>query len=160
MRALLLSTKSRLGMSAETLLYLAARAQMVEETIRPALARGDIVVCDRYELSTLAYQGHAGGVDVAAIRGAAALATGGLQPDWTGVLDIAPADAAVRRSAPADRIEQRGAEYFRRVREGFLAEAARHPERVAAIGAAAPPDEVFAHIQREVHRVLDAAGRA
>jgi dTMP kinase len=159
-RNLLLDVRSTLGMPCEALLYLASRAQLVSEIVRPALEEGRIVLCDRYELATFAYQGHAGGIDLAALRAAARLATGGLAPDWTGVLDIDPETAASRRVGPADRIEARSSDFHRKVRDGFLAEARLAPDRITVIDAARDPSQVHSDIAKEVERVLAAAGRA
>jgi dTMP kinase len=159
-RSLLLDVRSTLSMPCEALLYFASRAQLVSEIVRPALAEGRIVLCDRYELATFAYQGHAGGLDLVELRAAALLATDGLQPDWTGVLDIDPETAAGRRVGPADRIEARSADFHRKVRDGFLVEAKRAAGRVSVIDAARDSSLVHRDIAREVERVLAAAGRA
>lgn len=159
-RRLVLDVKSHLCLPSEALLYFASRAQLLAEVVRPALAQGRVVLCDRYEIATFSYQGHAGGVDLDRLRAAAVLATGGLQPHWTCVFDVDPEVAASRRSAPADRIESRSLDYHRQVREGFLAEAARTPERVVVLDASRSVEEVHAEVVKEVERVLAAAGRA
>ena len=107
----------------ELLLILAARAAFVREVVRPALARGDVVVADRFDLSTLAYQGYGRGLDLARVRAAMELATGGLRADLYLVLDVPVAEGAARRRAAggsADRIERAGADFLRAVREGYL----------------------------------------
>ena len=111
----------------EMLLYMAARAQMVEEVIRPALEQGKTVLCDRYLLANVVYQGYGGGLDVATLWEVGRVATGGLMPDLTIVLDVPAEVAAARMARPLDRMEQQGAAFHARVREGFLAEAARAP---------------------------------
>jgi dTMP kinase len=153
-RNILLDPVSHIGMNAETLLYLASRAQLVAESIRPALERGDTVLCDRYELSTIVYQGVAGGVDPAAIRRACTLTRGDCVPDWTGILDLNPDAAAVRSTSERDRIERRGIDYHRKVREGFRQEAMRDPDKVSLIDASRSVDEVHSAIRTEVERVL------
>ena len=153
-RSILLDPASHVSMNAETLLYLASRAQLVGELIRPALKSGDIVLCDRYELSTIVYQGIAGGVSPDAIRHACELTRGDCIPDWTGILDLDPIVAAARDVRERDRIERRGQAYFQRVREGFRQEALRNPERVTLIDAGAGVDDVQKAIQTEVARVL------
>ena len=154
LRAILLDPHSTLSMNAETLLYLASRSQLVAEHIRPALDRGDVVVCDRYELSTIVYQGVAGGVSTEAIRSACALARGDCVPDWTGVLDMDPGSALDRETRERDRIERRGADYFERVRAGFRAEAAADAGRITLIDASGSVEDVHQRIRSEVERVL------
>jgi dTMP kinase len=119
----------------EAFLFMASRAQLTAEVIRPALARGEIVVSDRFLLANVVYQGHAGGLDSNAVWEIGRLATGGLEPDLTIVLDL-PVDVAYgRRDGPADRMESRGASFETRVREGFLTEAKRKPDKIRVIDA-------------------------
>ncbi len=132
----------RVDRVAEMLLYMAARAQLVEERIGPALAAGKTVVSDRYLLSNVVYQGYALGLDVAEIKRVGELATGGLSPGLTFVLDLSPEGAQARMGRELDRMESRGADFQRRVREGYLAEARLDPERVAVIDAAQPVEAV------------------
>lgn len=108
---------------AEMFLYMAARSQMVEEVIRPALERGEVVVADRYLLSNVVYQGHAGGLSIELLWEIGAAATAGLMPDLTIVLDVDRETAASRLSGEPDRMERMGDEFHQRVRDGFLAEA-------------------------------------
>jgi dTMP kinase len=159
-RRLLLDTRSSMGMPCEMLLYMASRAQLVHEVIAPALAEGSVVLCDRFLLSTIVYQGHAGGMDVEQIRRVGEIATGGIGPDWTGVLDLDPRIAADRRGRPADRIEQRSADFHAKVRAGFLAEAAREPSRIRVIAALGDEESVHQRIVTEVRRVLDTVDRS
>ena len=133
--------------TAEMLLYMAARAQLVAEVVRPALDRGDWVVSDRYLLANVVYQGHAGGLDPEVIRQVGAVATGGIMPDVVLVLDVDLETAARRLSRPLDKLENRGDEYRRRLRAGFLAEASRTPEAIAVIDAHGSIDEVAARIR-------------
>jgi len=134
----------------EMLLYMAARAQLVEEIIRPALGRGEWVVCDRYLLANVVYQGHAGGLAVDELWRVGRVATGGLMPELTIVLDVPAEVAATRLSDTPDRMERQGDEFHRRVREGFLAEARREPGRCVVVDAT-PGVE---HVQQEIRRVL------
>ena len=107
--------------TAELLLYAADRAQHVAEVIRPALDRGDWVLCDRFAGSTAAYQGYGRGLNLEMIRALEYIATGGLQPDLTLWLDVSLAESCRRRGGqPADRIEGEGAEFLARVEDGFL----------------------------------------
>jgi dTMP kinase len=136
------------------LLYMAARAQLVEEVIRPALASGKTVVSDRYLLANVVYQGYAGGLDVGHLWEVGRIATGGLLPELTLVLDVSAETAASRLQRQRDRMEQQGDEFHARVREGFLAEAAKQPERIAVIDANRSVDEVQADVRRRVKRVM------
>lgn len=143
---------------AEMLLYMAARAQLVEEVIRPALDRGQAVISDRYLLANVVYQGWAGGLDVATLWQVGGVATGGLEPDLTIVLDLSPEAVAGRLRRPLDRMETRGDDFRRRVREGFLAEARQRPGKIAVVDAQGSEDEVAAQIQAAVRRVFPALG--
>jgi dTMP kinase len=153
-----------ISIRAEMLLFMASRAQMVEEIITPALESGHIVVCDRFLLATIVYQGHAGGLDPAEITAAGISATGGLLPDLTIILDVAPETARGRVGPARDRIEDRPADYHDRVREGYLqAAGARgdddmwsvyYPAPTVLVDATASLDAVFQAIQSEVNRVL------
>jgi dTMP kinase len=137
----------------EMLLYMAARAQLVDEVIRPALAAGKTVVSDRYLLANVVYQGHAGGLDADEIWQVGAVATGGLEPDLTIVLDLPPEAAALRIDRPRDRMEQQGAAFEQAVRAGFLTEAARRPERIVVVDANRPIDAVQADIRAALTRI-------
>jgi dTMP kinase len=155
LRTLLLSGEVRWSLPAETLLHFAARAEHVETRIRPALAAGTWVVCDRFTDSTMVYQGHALGGDRAAIATLVGLL--GLRPDLTLVLDVEVPTAVARmraRGAAADRYERLGEGFFARVREGFLAIAAAEPERCVVIDAAADPDVVAARVRDAVRERL------
>lgn len=146
---------------AELLLIAADRAQHVERTIRPALEAGRVVLTDRYVGSTLAYQGAGRGLPEADIRTLHALTTGDLWPDLTIVLDVAP-ELALRRGlarlaaegSGEDRFEALGLDFARRVRAGFLAQAAAAPDRHAVIDAAAPQAEVQAAVLATVRHTL------
>jgi dTMP kinase len=144
----------RIDRRSEMLLYMAARAQLVEEVIRPALASGKTVVSDRYLLANVVYQGHAGGLDVATLWEVGRVATGGLLPDLTIVLDMPAEDAAKRLDRQPDRMELQGEAFHARVRAGFLAEAARQPDRIVVLSAAQAVEQVQAEIRRAVERLL------
>ena len=148
-RSLLLDRRDlAIGRRAEAFLYMAARAQLVEQIIRPALDRGETVVCDRYLLANVVYQGHAGGLDVNELWRVGQLATGGLEPDLTFVLDIRPEAAAKRIERPLDRMESQGDDFRRRLREGFRIEAARRPDKILVIDADRPIDVIQSDIRR------------
>lgn len=137
---------------ADALLFSAARRQLVEEVIRSALAAGTTVVCTRFADSTLAYQGYGAGVPLAALRSLESIATGGLRPDLTILLDL-PVEVGLERKAPDDRTRfELGFDvgFHRRVRDGFLALAAAEPDRFVVLDAAAPEDEVWAAVRAAV----------
>ena len=158
-RALLLEHRGELTVPAEAFLFMASRAQLVAEVIRPALAGGDVVVCDRFLLANVVYQGHAGGIDPALLWTMGGLATGGVLPDLTIVLDLPVEAASARRGRPADRMEQRDAAFHERVRAGFLLEAQRQTERVRVVDATPGVDVVQQRIREEVEHVLAARSR-
>ncbi len=138
----------RIDRRSEMLLYMAARAQLTEEVIRPALAAGKIVVSDRYLLANVVYQGYAGGLDVPALWEVGLIATAGLLPDLTIVLDLPAEKAAMRLARALDRMEQQGDAFHRRVRQGFLDEAARQLERIVIVSADAPIEQVQQSIRQ------------
>jgi dTMP kinase len=146
-RQILLGRQVEIGRTSEMLLFMAARAQLVEEVIRPALEQGKIVVSDRYLLANVVYQGHAGGLDVDEILRIGRVATRGLLPDMVFLLDMPPERAAGRIGRPLDRMESQGAEYRARLREGFLAEAAKDPQRIRVVDASRSIDEVQAELR-------------
>ncbi len=140
----------------EMLLYMASRAQLVSERIRPALARGELVLADRFVSSTLAYQGAGGGVPVEAIGAVTAAACEEIRPDLTVIFDVGERTASERvgeRGGGArDRIESRDAEYRRRVRAGYLEQAKREPERVTIVDASPGPERVEWAMLAELRR--------
>ncbi len=155
LRAIVLEQKYVLTLNAEALLFMASRAQLVAEVVRPALARGAIVVSDRYLLATVAYQGHAGGLDPRQLWEAGRLSTAGLDPDLTFVLDLPVPLAHSRRNRPPDRVESRDGAYHERVRAGFLLEARAKPEAIVVLDASAAVEAVHERIVQEVRRVLE-----
>jgi dTMP kinase len=110
---------------AEMFLYMAARSQLVREVIVPALEAGSWVVSDRFLMSNIVYQGHAGGLDPEQVRLVGGLATGGLEPDLTLLLDVDLDTVDCRLNRPLDRLEARGRDYRQRLRDGYRSEAAR-----------------------------------
>jgi dTMP kinase len=133
----------------EMFLYMTARTQMVEEVIRPALAAGKTVVCDRFLLANVVYQGHAGGLNIDMLWQVGSIAVGGLMPDLTIVLDMPAKSAAGRIDRELDRMEKQGAEFHARVREGFLAETAKRKD-IVVINAAQAIEKVHADIRAAV----------
>ena len=147
-RAILLDRHDlQLAPTSEMLLYMAARAQLVAEVIQPSLARGEWVVSDRYLLANIVYQGHAGGLDPDTIRQVGAVATGGLEPDLGLLFDVDLETAARRLARPLDKLENRGDEYRGRLRAGYLAEAARRPDRIAVVDATGDLATVQANVR-------------
>lgn len=143
-RALLLDPEHiGLDATAELLLYEASRAQLVADVIEPALEAGEIVLCDRFYDSTTAYQGHARGLPLACIHDLNSIATGGLAPDRTVVLDVDP-ELGIERATRhgADRLEGESRAFHEAVRAGFLAIAAEEPVRVRVVDASGTPEEV------------------
>jgi dTMP kinase len=137
---------------AETLLMFAARSIHVENLIRPALERGEWVICDRFTDATRAYQGYGRGMDSAWIEQLAAAVHGDLQPDCTLLLDL-PVEVGLRRARSrsgmaADRFEAETVEFFERVRQGYLAVARYEPERVRVINAGAALPAVTEQVTR------------
>ena len=143
-----------LNMRAEMLLYMAARAQLVDEVIQPALAANAVVVSDRFLLSNVVYQGYGGGLDVASLWNIGREATAGLTPDLALVLDMDPQAAAGRRSGAGDRIERRDADYHARIRQGFLTEAEKNPQWIKVVDAAASVDAVGNDVRTQVASCL------
>jgi dTMP kinase len=151
-RQVLLHTKAQMTLRCEMLLYMASRAQLVEEQIRPALARGEVVLADRYLPSTLAYQGSAGGIATQDILDVARASLGGCMPHLVMIFDVDEATAAGRinpllasstRKEGLDRIESRGSEFHRAVRQGYLQQARQFPELYRVIDASRTPDEIW-----------------
>ncbi len=149
--------QSDLTAIAELFLFLAARAQLVWEVIRPALANGTVVVCDRFSDSTIAYQGYGRGLYLEAVRRACELATGGLRPDLSVLLDLS-VDAGLARKSDGDEwdaIGQESREFHERVRRGFHELVAAEPSRWLAVDAAQPVEEVARVIWERIRGLLD-----
>ena len=125
----------------ELFLFLADRAEHVAKTIVPALKRGAVVLCDRHADSTVVYQGYGRGLDVEKLRELNAMATQGLKPDVTLLLDIDPA-FGLQRTQDKDRLDSEPIEFHHRVRLGFLSEAKREPNRWRVVDASRSPEEV------------------
>jgi len=143
--------------ASEALLFSAARAQIVNQVIRPHLALGGIVLCDRYADSTLAYQGYGHGLNLELLHAITALATGGLKPDLTVYLDIDVEDGLRRKLAAHragqsewNRLDRQETAFHRRVREGYLQMATREPDRWLLIDATQPVEAIQASIRARV----------
>ena len=153
-RILLDSKNTRMSDECETLLYMAARAQLVDEVIAPALKNGKIVLCDRFLDSTVAYQGYGNGVDVLMIMKVGKFATLGIRPDITFFFDIDARKGLLRLNRKKDRIERRTIHYHNRVRKGYIAIARKDPKRVKLIDASKSKDEIFAVVKQHIDQLL------
>ena len=155
-RALVKDPALAVGARAEALLYAAARAQLVEERLAPALDAGRWVLLDRFVDSSLAYQGAGRGLGVEAVRELNAFGTGGLTPDRTLLLRIDPAAGLARAGdrGEADRLEREAPAFFAAIAEAYDALAAAEPERFAVIDAAAPPGTVLVEATAAVVSLL------
>ena len=157
LRKLLLHKDKAVSVEAELLMFLAARAELVNEVIRPARDRGAIVICDRFSDSTIAYQGYGRGIDADTVRTLNRWATGGLAPDLTLLLD-APVDVDRRRKHGDDDVFIREADSFHsRVREGYHFLAAREPGRWLVLDGTQPPDEIATAIWERLRPLLATA---
>lgn len=152
-REILLGRKDlRIGSTSEMLLFMSARAQLVEEIIAPALESGKVVLSDRFLLSNFVYQSCAGGLPLESLRAVGEIATAGTLPDLGFVLDL-PYEIALQRMGSRgnpDRMESKGEEYHRRVREGFLELAAEDSQRYVVINAEGP----IANVQQSLREIF------
>ena len=154
-RALLLDAKnSAMVPFTELFLYMASRAQLVDEVIRPSIAKGVDVVCDRYYYSTAAYQGAAGKIGIDTVIAVAEKIAKFQKPDLVVLLDVNPELARSRDGIRNDRVENKGLEYQKKVRAGFLKLARRDRKRVKVIDASRPAEQVFADVMKAVDRAL------
>lgn len=159
LRQILLHRKEHnLAIATEALLFMASRAQLVQDVIRPALEKEEIVVSDRFTLANVVYQAHAGGLNADDLWRIGSFATGGLDPDLTLVLDLPLDEAMARRQRDADRMESRDREFHEAVKRGFLFEAGRRPEKFRIIDATPDIETVQKAIRREVSRLLTERG--
>jgi dTMP kinase len=150
---LLLRSDLEFSLTAEMFLFMAARSQLVEELIGPSLENDRIVLCDRFLLSTVVYQGHGGGLDRDEIWRIGRTATGGLEPDLYLVFDV-PLETALKRiGVSTDRMESRGEDYLVAVQRGFLAEAATLAS-ARVIDASGDPAEIHAAIRMLIEPAL------
>lgn len=155
--------------NAELFLFAAARAQLVNEKLRPMLEQGLIVVSDRYADSTIAYQGYGRGIDLKIVTDVVNAATSGLKPDLTFLLDLSPHEGLARkrhgiqlplfRQEFPDRLEQEPLDFHQRVRQGYLEMAAQEPERWFVVDATESRDEIEAIVRQRVATLLSAKER-
>ena len=154
-RKLLLDVNNAgMGDECETLLYMAARAQMVKEVLGPQLKSSKIVLCDRFLDSTIAYQGYGNGIDIKIIEQLGLFATQGLVPDLTILFDIQPEKGLGRAGQKRDRIESRSLEYHKRVRNGYLDLSKRNPARIKVIKVDAGVEEIFKRVKVPIDALL------
>jgi dTMP kinase len=157
-RHVILSTRNKAMQSeAEVLLFSAARAQIVAELIRPALAGGKIVICDRYADSTMAYQGYGLGLDLDALRAITRFATGGLVPERTFYVDV-PVEVGLarRQRGEMNRLDQKEVAYHTRVRNGYLALIQAEPHRFIVIDGSQTIEQVQQEIRTRMLQELQA----
>lgn len=143
-----------ISMRAEMMLFTAARTQLVQQIIKPALEKNQTVVLDRYIFSTVVYQGHAGALDPEALWTINRIATESTLPDATFLLDV-PVDIAMQRVGESrDRMESRGDEYFEKVRQGFIVESQRWPDCVELVDATRTSIEIHSDICERALRYI------
>jgi dTMP kinase len=140
---------------AEALLFAASRAQIVTSVIRPGLAEGKVVICDRYVDSSLVYQGWARGLGEQDVLTLNVWGTQGLFPDLVILLHVEPEQGLLRSTDPPDRMELEGQDFHAKVADAYLKIAEEHPERFVLIDADRPPEQIFEDVKRALHRVLD-----
>jgi len=152
---LLSSVDTPISMRAEMMMFTTARTQLVDEVVRPALAAGKVVVLDRYVYSTIVYQGYAGNLPTDEIRKVNLVATGGLMPDLTFMIDL-PVDVSMQRLGESlDRMESRGTDYFEKVRAGFISESKIATAGVELVDGNRSPEEIQAELRVITQRYLD-----
>jgi dTMP kinase len=157
-KLLLFGREHRIATTTEAMLFMASRAQLVEEVIRPALDRGEVVVSDRFLLANVVYQGYAGKLNIEDLWTVGRFVTGGIEPDLTLVFDLPPDIAKARRNREADRMEDRDDDYFTAVRSGFKGEAGVRPDKYRIIDANRDVDTIQREVRREVSRLLAERG--
>jgi dTMP kinase len=155
---LLYGRQTQMSMRAEALMFMASRAELVARVIQPALARGEVVLSDRFLLANVVYQGHAGGLDPDDLWTIGRFSTADLEPDRVIVLDLTVEVAKTRRKGTADRLESRSDWYFQRVRDGFLNEARQRPDTHHVIDASQPMEAVHEAIFTNLRPLLTARG--
>lgn len=154
LRDILLHHKTYIATRCEALLFMASRAQLVDQVILPALDKGEVVISDRYLFANIVYQGYAGGLDPDLLWQTGLLSTGGLIPDITFLLDLPVMISRQRVGEPSDRMEQRSYEYFQKVRRGFLTEAEIGRQKTVVVDALLPVKVVGDMIFAEVGKLL------
>ena len=142
--------------TSESLLFAAARAQLTAEQIKPAIEKGEFVICDRFTDSTIAYQGYGRGLDIKQLEEINYIATAGLTPDITFILDVSPEAAKMRMEAEAsDRMEETGVDFFRRIRGGYRQIKDQNPNRYRLINGEQSPENVFKEIKEIIMKQFE-----
>ncbi len=154
LRKILLESKEQIAPRTEMLLYMTARAQLVSEVLSPAIAQGKTILCDRFLLANVVYQGHAGGLPRELLWQVGEAAVNGVHPDCYFVLDLPAEIAFSRLKRGLDRMEQRGVAYMESVRQGFLKEAARQTGRIEIVDANRTEDAIFEDLQSRLTKWL------
>lgn len=154
LRKILLESKEQIAPRTEMLLYMTARAQLVNEVISPALNAGKTILCDRFLLANVVYQGHAGGLKPELLWQVGEAAVNGVHPDCYFVLDLPAEIAFSRLKRGLDRMEQRGVAYMESVRQGFLREAKRQGERIEIVDANRSEDAIFEDLKSRLTKWL------
>ena len=151
---------TRISPLAELLLFNASRTQLIDEVIRPELKKGKVVICDRYVDSTTAYQSYGRGLDLQMVTAINNVATQGLKPDLTILLDTSAEEGLARKKGKTrqDRFEQENIAFHQRVRKGYLELAAKEPERWLKIDASQPKEEIEEIIWQKVSQLLSQRG--
>ena len=150
-REILLNYDGEVSPNCESFLFLADRAQHIDCIIKPALQKGKVILCDRHTDSTVAYQGYGRGLDIERINMLNNLATSGLKPDLTIVLDVDVETSMQRVGKEKDRMESAGIEFFKRVRNGFLEIAKKEPDRVKVINSA----DTIENIHKQILKLVE-----
>lgn len=154
LRQILLHHKGFVSDRAELFLYLADRAQHIDEIVLKNVEAGNIVLCDRCIDSTVAYQGYARGGDIKSINFLNEIATGGKTPDITFVFDVETEIAQERLGSTKDRLEKEGIEFHKKVRFGYLELAKKYPDRIKVIDSNKPIEEVFSEVKKYIDKLL------
>ncbi len=152
-QVLLDSQNQKMCVETELFLYLAARAQLVREMILPELAKGSVVVCDRFEDSTLAYQGHGGGISLDLLKKVSVLARGTLTPNLTFFLDLNPKEG-LKRAGRRDRMEQKSIQFHEKLHQGYLLLARQNLKRIIVLDATESISEIQKKIEKELSHAL------
>jgi dTMP kinase len=150
LRQIVLDHRQTMSPACEAFLFMASRSELMAQIIAPALARNEVVICDRFLLATVVYQGHAGGLNPADLWRIGQVATGGRLPDLTIVLDLPVDEALIRRGRAPDRMEARSRGYHEAVRQGFLEEAARQPSMIKVV----PAVDAVETIQQRIREIV------
>ncbi len=154
LREILLNYDGEVSSNCESFLFLADRAQHVDTLIKPAIERGEIILCDRHTDSTVAYQGYGRGLDLEQINMLNNIATSGLKPDITFVFDIDIETAQQRVGKSKDRMESAGLEFFKRVRQGYLEIAKAEPQRVKVLDATQKVEEISQKVIEYIDKLI------